>query len=426
MDFISMSTLGRFGGFGNQLFQYAALKMYAEKNNLKAEVPEGWIGRSLFVNCNDPPLTQTPREQKVIEGKEPVWQNGGFGNCDIKGYFQYHTSFYDRDYFRSLYRLLPSLEKDLRKPLDQLRQGFLIGIHIRRGDYKIASRKANIAPTEWYLKWLKENWGKIKCPVLFIASDEIDNVIDDFKDYNPNAFRDGNFLCDFYILQHCDYLLTSNSTFSFTAAMLNEKGKFFRPDFRQKQLVSFDPWDSEPMLKPEIKLHLGCGGQHYKGYVNIDCIKTQATDLVCDVRRLPYKDNSVNVIETYHVIEHFPVCLQANVCEGYGEKYGDLIDVFKEWKRVLKEGGRLVIEVPDLDKVVEEYRTADEAKKEELLLSIYGSYRNKNEADYHRWGANEYRLRYMLEKAGYKDITFKEPQDYHVKDSPCLRVEAIK
>ena len=176
----------------------------------------------------------------------------------------------------------------------------------------------------------------------------------------------------------------------------------------------------------EVKLHLGCGCQHYDGYINIDCIKTQATDLVCDVRELPYGDNTIDAIESYHVIEHFPVCLQANVCDGYGEKYGALIDVFKDWRRVLKEGGRLVIELPDLDKVVEEYRIADEAKKEELLLSIYGSFRNDNEADYHRWGANEYRLRYMLEKAGYKNITFTEPRDYHVKDSPCMRVEAIK
>jgi len=32
----------------------------------------------------------------------------------------------------------------------------------------------------------------------------------------------------------------------------------------------------------------------------------------------------------------------------------------------------------------------------------------------------------MLEKAGFRDIKFTEPQDYHAKDTPCLRVEAVK
>lgn len=42
-----------------------------------------------------------------------------------------------------------------------------------------------------------------------------------------------------------------------------------------------------------LKLHLGCGHKHLEGYVNIDWRKTGTTDLVCDIRNLPYNDNSV-------------------------------------------------------------------------------------------------------------------------------------
>lgn len=443
--FISMTTLGRFGGFGNQLFQYAALKIYAKENNLEPEVPQNWIGRKLFVDCDDPSISDAPREQRELSG-DCIWLNGEkLQGCDIKGYFQYHTSLYDKEYFRSLYKLLPLLEKELRKPVEHLRsiidsdgivdKSTLVGIHIRLGDYRIPGRSANIAPTEWYLRWLEENWSKLKNPILFLASDEIDNVIEEFKKYKPNAFRDGNYLCDHYALRHCDYLLISNSTFSFTAAMLNEQSPHcYRPDFERQELASFDPWDSEPSLSVShrqiesgsVKLHLGCGTVHLDGYVNMDVVETPAVDLLGDIRQLPYEDNSIEVIESYHVLEHMPVCLHANIDSNYGPKYGALISVLEEWRRVLKENGRLVIEMPDLDRVVEEYRTADEAKKEELLLSIYGSWRNENDADHHRWGANETRLRYILEKAGFRNIEFKEPQDYHVQTSPCLRVEAIK
>lgn len=427
-DYISMATLGKFGGFGNQLFQYAALKMHAKEKDLTPEVPQDWIGRKLFVDCNDPILTQKSREQKVFGSKEPIWLDGEIKNCDIKGYFQYHTSLYDKDYFRSLFKFISPLDDEGYRIYQKVKceASTVVAIHIRRGDYDIPTRRQNIAPNQWYLGWLKENWDKLDNPVLFIASDEINKVAMDFKEYRPKTFSEDNFLCDYYMLQHADILLISNSTFSFTAAMLNETGKFFRPDFVQEKMVPFDPWDSEPILVQPLKLHLGCGTQRHDGFINIDCKKTEATDLICDIRKLPYGTGTIDTIESYHVFEHMSVCLHANVSNDYGEKYASLIIVLEEWRRVLKEGGNLVIEMPDLDGVIKEYMTANEARRDELLIGIYGSYRNNDNVDIHRWGANENRLRYILDKAGFRDIIFSPAQDYHKDDVPCLRVEAIK
>lgn len=252
--FISMSTLGNYGRVGNQLFQYAALKIYAKTNGLRVEVPIEWFGRKLFLSCNDLSISEKPREQKMVSS-DCIWLNGQqFEGCDIKGYCQYHTSFYVpyKNYFWSLFKFTPPLERVLKEPIEPLRKGTLIGIHIRLSDYRLPGRNANIAPIQWYLDWLRDNWKKFDNPVLFIASDEIDNVIEDFREYKPNAFPAGaNYLYDYYTLSHCDCLLISNSTFSFTAAMLNKQGKeFYRPDFEQKKIVSFDPWNSEPLLKP--------------------------------------------------------------------------------------------------------------------------------------------------------------------------------
>jgi hypothetical protein len=136
----------------------------------------------------------------------------------------------------------------------------LVGIHIRRADYRLPGRNANIAPTKWYLEWLDKNWSNIDNPILFVASDEIDSVVKDFERFRPCRFiKDSDFLFDFYALCHCDVLLISNSTFSFAAAMLNGGAdvgilpfgkRFYRPDFNNCEMASFDPWNAEPLLKP--------------------------------------------------------------------------------------------------------------------------------------------------------------------------------
>lgn len=177
----------------------------------------------------------------------------------------------------------------------------------------------------------------------------------------------------------------------------------------------------------EIKLHLGCGGVKKEGYINIDVKKTPATDLVWNLtKKLPFENNSVDMIECYHLLEHLPVCLMANINPSYGKKYEDIIRLLKEWRRVLKPGGKLVIEAPDFERIIEEYQKAEDEKKEEFLPYIFGGFRNKNIYDIHRWGVGRYRLAYIFQEAGFQKFEFKEAQDYHIKSCPCLRAECIK
>jgi hypothetical protein len=89
-------------------------------------------------------------------------------------------------------------------------------------------------------------------PVLYVASDT-PQAAGDFAEFSPwNASRLGvdipgaDFLIDHHILRHADHLAISNSTFSFTAAMLNERAEsFLRPNPNLRELVPFDPWAAE-------------------------------------------------------------------------------------------------------------------------------------------------------------------------------------
>ena len=156
-----------------------------------------------------------------------------------------------------------------------------------------------------------------------------------------------------------------------------------------------------------LKLHLGCGNKRFEGYINIDWRKTGATDLVCDIRNLPYNDNSVDLIETYHIIEHLP--------------RRELPKALREWRRVLIPGGKLIIECPDFDKNLQDY--LKNINPEMQLLYIYG--RQRFEGDAHYFGYNFERLKNILKACGFSDIQRKDAQDYHTGEAACLRVKCL-
>lgn len=253
---------------GNQIFLYAFLRMYARKHNLRVETPT-WIGQYLFGHNDMPSSHPLPlvveqaqpyklSESAILNAPEP------FKNVDFNGYFQFHTQYHaqHKEYFQSLFKPVPEVEAKVIEALNRLRfQGkTVVGLHLRRGDYRSVHTVVpylTVAPSGWYKEWLDGFWETLDEPVLFIASDEIETVVGDFADYNPITVKDlgvempeAAFYPDFYILSQCDGLAISNSTFSFAAAMLNERCKFFfRPNLLKQKMIAFDPWNSEPLLR---------------------------------------------------------------------------------------------------------------------------------------------------------------------------------
>ncbi|MEG4583368.1 FkbM family methyltransferase [Microcoleus sp. MON1_C5] len=267
---ITSSVLGmeNMGRLGNQIFLYAFLRTYAREHNLRVETP-AWIGQYLFGH-NDAPISQPLplvgeqaqpyklSESAILNAPEPL------KNVDFQGYFQFHTQYHaqHKEYFQSLFQPVPEVEAKLIEALNRLRSKgkTVVGLHLRRGDYRSVHTVLpylTVAPSGWYKEWLDGLWETLDEPVLFIASDEIETVVSNFAEYAPITVKDlgvempeAPFYPDFYILSQCDVLATSNSTFSFAAAMLNERCKFFfRPNLLTQKMIAFDPWNSEPLLR---------------------------------------------------------------------------------------------------------------------------------------------------------------------------------
>jgi len=205
---------------------------------------------------------------------------------DLEGPYLLHTRHLSRH--RDLLRRMVEPVLALRGCLEagwsklQSRGAVVIGVHIRRGDFddKFSHQGFEfVAPMKWYRAWLDELWGRYERPVLFVASDSLPQVLPALARYDPitsrdlgvslpaeflrldlpaaHLQRDAGFLPDWFMLTRCQALAISNSTFSFTAAMVNESASVFaRPDPRANGLVPFDPWDSEPLLFLPTTRHL--------------------------------------------------------------------------------------------------------------------------------------------------------------------------
>jgi SAM-dependent methyltransferase len=76
---------------------------------------------------------------------------------------------------------------------------------------------------------------------------------------------------------------------------------------------------------------LGCGSRKMKGAVGMDIVGVPGVDVVADMSRgLPFKDNSLDGLYAYHVLEHLD----------------DFLAIMGEIWRVCKDGARVQVKVP--------------------------------------------------------------------------------
>ena len=81
-----------------------------------------------------------------------------------------------------------------------------------------------------------------------------------------------------------------------------------------------------------LKLNLGCGKSSVPGYVGVDKIRTETTDLVLDLERYPWPwaNSSVSDAVLIHVLEHI----------------SDPIPFMNELWRIMQPGGHVIVVGP--------------------------------------------------------------------------------
>lgn len=257
---LALTRLGSNGRFGNQILQYGVAHLYASRHGLSLETPP-WIGRYLF-DLDDPlPGPVLPRlseEEAGLAAGLAADATAHAAGHDIDGYFCGDTSPLapHATAFRQIFTRGPRWRDRFARVEARLRETgeTIISLHLRRGDFGWGPFW--IAPESWYLAWLDTVWPSLRNPVLYIATDD-PRIVPAFSRYQPLtagglglAPIDGaGFLNDFQALCAADILAVSNSTFSFTASLLNDRAScFLRPDRAVAQLVPYQPWSSPVLL----------------------------------------------------------------------------------------------------------------------------------------------------------------------------------
>lgn len=213
---IQFTQLGRFGRFGNQIFQYLFARSYAEIVGAELEIPN-WIGQKIFKNCEHPcPSVRLPRT--AIDSF-----NWGDTNIDLFGYFQTEKFIHILSESKIRKWLVFKEEwTDLFKKKD----GYCVAAHLRRGDYKTLYSDVFCSVSEKSYIDACDKFGIRKDCVVWLSEEnqKIDNRVS----------SDLQFLPDFFTMINADVLLRANSTFSFWAGFFG-KGQVYSPNVRGKR-----------------------------------------------------------------------------------------------------------------------------------------------------------------------------------------------
>ncbi len=146
---------------------------------------------------------------------------------------------------------------------------------------------------------------------------------------------------------------------------------------------------------------------HSAGFVNVDCRDFPHMDVVIDVgSELPFGDESISEILAESVLEHI-----AHNFIGVPPNFRmtRIIEVLREWRRVLKPNGKITIKVPNLEGVFREY-LAGRMSVIELIGYVYGG--GEYEDNCHRAGFDKKIMSSCLRAAGFREFKFTDPHQY--------------
>ena len=158
------------------------------------------------------------------------------------------------------------------------------------------------------------------------------------------------------------------------------------------------------MKNKEVKLNLGCGVKMLPNFINVDVYdiedlkkkqgvfweaEVKGLYLNADIRELPFPDEYADYILASEVLEHIPL--------------KDINKTLREWYRVLKTGGRMVIKCPNFNALAEQWLTTEFNPESygDMAQGIYGN--QLTEKEYHLSPITPQMLNYYIAGMGVKE-----------------------
>lgn len=155
------------------------------------------------------------------------------------------------------------------------------------------------------------------------------------------------------------------------------------------------------------KLDIGSGNNRRDSdFITVDKYAEKA-DVKADMWDLPYKDGEIDLIWASHVLEHAPMA--------------KVPVTLKEWHRVLRVGGKLIVQVPNFDHVAKYWLTGPDRIWAEQM--VFGH--QANEGEFHKSAFTPALLKGDLVAAGFtvRHIEFRWTHGQESIQAVCVKEE---
>jgi hypothetical protein len=252
------------GGLGNQMFQYAIARAYAEKYSTEFKLDIRSLGsvsvygyelervfnidesiakskdllkvlsfaKNKYIYKIISKLNKWIKINKNILIEEKLKYDQKLmlrtGNLYLDGYWQSHKYFIDYlDKIKQDFNFKNELSELNIELKDKIHNSNSVSIHVRRGDYIANNNLINFAcPLEYYTKSMDLISKEVENPSYFVFSDDINWARSNIKSTEKIYFIDINIgrnsYIDMQLMSYCCHHIIANSTFSWWGAMLSK------------------------------------------------------------------------------------------------------------------------------------------------------------------------------------------------------------
>ncbi len=215
----------------------------------------------------------------------------------------------------------------------------------------------------------------------------------------------------------CEVSVTSSAHDSVGAPLANSLVFFdWKAKASEAKLGAYPSLQESPEASA-LRLNLG-SVQLLNGYVNIGPV-VEGGDGNGDIRTLDqFDDNCADEIISIHAIQHF--------------WRWEIVDILREWVRVLKPGGKLVLECPNLFSSCEALllnregeESASDQNADRCAWRLYGDPGRENPHECYRWLYTPQSLAQIMHLIGLQDLE-QTPPCFGAGHPADMRIEGTK